>query len=133
VLKSLVVKLETVSTTRSPNNSFSKDRADRAKVFLRNLRGVAFYAVPHAGSNNISTYYNKLLTCKNRYDRGILGNMKPWRRDMNQLSVDFDCIVTRNEINVYAFCEGMPTEQMVRICWLKYVFRNEEAGCVRYR
>ncbi|CAK9195230.1 unnamed protein product [Sphagnum troendelagicum] len=40
-----------------------------------------------------------------------MGNIEPYRRDMNQLSVDFDPIVTENEINIYAFCEGKPMEQ----------------------
>ncbi|CAK9195232.1 unnamed protein product [Sphagnum troendelagicum] len=108
VLKSLVVKLERESTIRNPSNSFSKSMARHAKAFLRNVRGVAFYAVPHAGSTNIPTYVNKLLRCKNRHHRGIMGNIEPYRRDMNQLSVDFDRIVTENEISIYAFCEGQP-------------------------
>ncbi len=118
-MKSLVVKLERESTIRNPSNSFSESTAWRAKAFLRNVRGVAFYAVPHAGSTNIPTYVNKLLRCKNRHHRGIMGNIEPYRRDMNQLSVDFDRIVTENEINIYAFCEGKPMEQEVRMCWLK--------------
>jgi len=118
VLKSLVVKLERESTIFSSSNSFSEAMARRAKVFLKNVRGVAFYAVPHAGSTNIPTYVNKLLRCKKRYG-GIMGNIKPYRRDMNQLSIDFDRIVAENEINIFAFCEGKPMGQEVRMCWLK--------------
>ncbi|KAH8950442.1 hypothetical protein BDL97_10G085300 [Sphagnum fallax] len=40
-----------------------------------------------------------------------MGNIKPYSREMNQLSVDFDRIVTENEINIYAFCEGKAMEQ----------------------
>ncbi|CAN5954589.1 unnamed protein product [Sphagnum jensenii] len=40
-----------------------------------------------------------------------MANIEPYRRDMNLLSVDFDRIVTENEINIYAFCEGKPMEQ----------------------
>jgi hypothetical protein len=119
VLKSLVVKLKRESTIGSPDNSFSEAISRRAKVFLKNMRGVAFYAVPHAGSTNIPTYVNKLLRCKNRHHRGIMGNIEPYRRDMNQLSVDFDGIVTENKINIYAFCEGKPMEQEVCTCRLK--------------
>ncbi|CAM6001176.1 unnamed protein product [Sphagnum balticum] len=111
VLKSFVVKMERESSILSPSNSFSEAMARRAKVFLKNVRGVAFYAVPHAGSTNIPTYVNKLLRCKNRHHGGIMGNIEPYRRDMNQLSIDFDRIVTENEINIYAFCEGKPMEQ----------------------
>jgi hypothetical protein len=31
---------------------------------------------------------------------------------MEQLSVDFDDIVNGNKINIYAFCEGRPMEQV---------------------
>jgi hypothetical protein len=94
VLKSLVVKLERESTIRKHRDELSKATAQRAKVFLSSLRGVAFYAVPHAGSTNIPRYVNKLSRCKNKQHRGIMGNIQPCRRDMNQLSVDFERIVT---------------------------------------
>jgi hypothetical protein len=124
VLKSLVVKLKRESTIQNSTNPFSKATVQRAKVFLRNLRGVAFYAVPHAGSSNIAIYLNKLLRCDNRHHRGIMDNIQPWQRDMQQLSVDFDRIVTEDEIIIYAFCEGRPMEQVVRMCWMKWIFCN---------
>ncbi|KAH8936899.1 hypothetical protein BDL97_17G110800 [Sphagnum fallax] len=74
VLKSLVVKLKREPTIRNPTNSLSKATVQRAKVFLRNVRGVAFYAVPHAGSSNIAKYVNKLLRCNNRHHPGIMDN-----------------------------------------------------------
>jgi hypothetical protein len=125
VLKSLVVKLTTESTFRNPTNSWSKATVQNAKVFLRNVRGVAFYAVPHAGSSNIAEYVNKLLRCNNRHHRGIMDNIQPWQRDMEQLSVDFDYIVNENNINIYAFCEGRPMKQVVRMCWMKLFFPNQ--------
>jgi hypothetical protein len=48
----------------------------------------------------------------------LFQNLMDRRRDMNQLSVDFDRIVTENVINIYAFCEGRPTEEVVRMCTL---------------
>jgi len=125
VLKSLVVKLKRVSTIRNPTNPFSKATVQCAKVFLSNVRGVVFYAVPHAGSKNIAKYVNKLLRCNNRHHRGIMHNIQPWKRDMEELSVEFDGIVTENEINIYAFCEGRPIKQVVRICWMKWTFCNQ--------
>jgi len=129
VLKSLVVKLKRESTIRKPTNSWSKYTVRHAKVFLRNVRGVAFYAVPHAGSSNFTEYVNKLLRCYNRHHRGIMDNIRPWQRDMEQLSVDFDCIVTENETNIYAFCEGRPMEQVVRMCWMKWIFATKHPRC----
>ncbi|CAK9231184.1 unnamed protein product [Sphagnum troendelagicum] len=119
VLKSLVVKLNRESTIRNPINPWSRATVQCAKVFLGNVRGVAFYAVPHAGSSNIGQYVNKLLRCNNRHHPGIMDNIQPRQRDMEQLSVDFDRIVAENEINIYAFCEGRPMEQvgiLVDVC-----------------
>jgi hypothetical protein len=92
---------------------------DNADLFLRNVRGVAFYAVPHAGSRNFAEYVKALLRCNNRHHRGIMDNIQPWQRDMEELSVEFDGIVNENKVNVYAFCEGMPMEKVVRMCWMK--------------
>jgi hypothetical protein len=119
VLKSLVVKLKKTSTIRNPTNSWSKATVQSAKMFLSNVRGVAFYAVPHAGSSNIAKYVNKLLRRNNRHHPGIMDNIQPWQRDMEDLSVDFDEIVDGNKINIYAFCEGRAMELVVRICWMK--------------
>jgi hypothetical protein len=75
VLKSLVVKLKRESTIQNPTNSWSEATVRCAKVFLRNVRGVAFYAVPHAGASNIAKYVNKLLRCNNRQHSGIMDNI----------------------------------------------------------
>jgi hypothetical protein len=99
-------------------------------VFLSNVKGVGFYAVPHAGSSNIAKYVNKLLRCNNRHHPGIVDNIRPWKRDMEQLSVDFDCIVNENKINIYAFCEGRPLNA-VRMCWIKWIFCNLRMDVVR--
>jgi hypothetical protein len=48
-----------------------------------------------------------------------MDNIQPWQRDMEWLSVDFDDIVNENKINIYAFCEGRPMEDVVRTCWMK--------------
>jgi triacylglycerol esterase/lipase EstA (alpha/beta hydrolase family) len=108
VLKSLVVKLKKASTIRNTTSSWSKVTEQRAKAFLRNVKGVAFYAVPHAGSSNFTEYVKELMRCNSRHDSGIMENIQSWQRDMEWLSVDFDDIVNENEINIYAFCEGRP-------------------------
>ncbi|CAM6042832.1 unnamed protein product [Sphagnum compactum] len=84
-------------------------------MFLRNVRGVAFYAVPHSGSNIAE--YVKLLRCCNRNltNSGchpLLDNIQPWKRDMEELSKDFDDIANEKKINIYAFCEGRRMEQV---------------------
>jgi hypothetical protein len=94
-------------------------------VFLSNLKGAAFYAVPHAGSSNIAKYVNKLLRCNNRHHPGIVDNIRPWKRDMEQLSVDFDRIVNENKINIYDVCEDRPLNA-VRMCWINGFFATCE-------
>jgi hypothetical protein len=89
---------------------------------LSNVRGVAFYAVPHAGSRKFAEYVKKLLRCNNRHHPGIMENIQPGQRDMEQLSGDFDDLVQENEISIYAFCEGRPMEQVVRLRWMKWIF-----------
>ncbi len=125
MLKSLVVKLKRRLAIENATDSWSKATVQLGKVFLSNVRGVAFYAVPHAGSSNIAKYVNKLLRCNNRHHRGIMDNIQPWQRDMEQLSVDFDDIVNENKINIYAFCEGRPMEKVVRMCWMNLIFPNQ--------
>jgi hypothetical protein len=93
-------------------------------VFLSNVRGVAFYAVPHAGSTKFAEYVNKLLSCNNRHLPGIMDNIRPWQQNMEGLSVEFDGIVKENKISIYAFCEGKPMD-VVCMCWTKWIFCNQ--------
>jgi hypothetical protein len=44
---------------------------------------------------------------------------------MEDLSMYFYLIVTENEIIIYAFCEGRPMEQVVHMCWMKWIFCNQ--------
>jgi hypothetical protein len=119
VLKSLVVLLKTTLAIGSATDLWCKATMQCAKLFLSNLKGVAFYAVPHAGSSNIAKYANKLLRCYKERHPGIMDNIQPWQQDMEQLSVDFDGIVNENEISIFAFCEGRPMEQLVCMYWMR--------------
>jgi hypothetical protein len=58
-----------------------------------------------------------------------MDNIRPWQRDMEQLSEDFDRIVTENEISIYAFGEGRPMEQVVRMWWMKCLFATKHPRC----
>jgi hypothetical protein len=87
-------------------------------LFLGNVVGVALYAVPHAGSSKFAEYVKMLLRCNNRCQLGIMDNNQPWQQDMEQLSVYFDDIAAKNGINIYAFCEGRRTKQVVSMCWM---------------
>ncbi len=118
MLKSLVVQLKTRLAIENATDPLSKAAVEGAKLFLSNLKGVAFYAVPHAGSN-ITDYVNKLLRWNNRHRPGIVDHIQPWQRDMEKLSVEFEDFVTVHKINIYAFCEGRPTKHVVCMCLMQ--------------
>ncbi len=75
MLKSLVVKLKTMQKT----NDWSKATYKCGERFFSNVRGVAFYAVPHAGSSKFAEYVTMLLRCNNRHHPGIMDNIQPWQ------------------------------------------------------
>ncbi len=83
MLKSLVVKLKKESTIKNHTNPLSRVTAQRVKLFLMNVRGVVFYAVPHAGSS-IPRYVKMLLRCKRHYI-GLIENIRPCQQYMEQL------------------------------------------------
>ncbi len=122
MLKSLVVKLETME---SGTDACSKARFECGKMFLKNVRGVVFYAVPHAGSDKFAEYVSKLLSRNEGDLRRIMDNVKPWQPDMGELSMSFDDIVKENKINIFAFCEGRAMEEVVRMCWRKWIFATK--------
>jgi len=122
VLKSLVVKL---TTMKNHTNAWWKGIVKCGKVFLSNVRLVVFYAVPHSGSTKFPEYVKKLLGRNKRDLAGIMRNIEPGQQDMVDLSRNFDDIVDENKIDIYAFCEGRPMEQVVRMCWMKWIFATK--------
>jgi hypothetical protein len=122
VLKSLVVKLKTM---KSGTDAWSKATFQCGKRFLSNVRGVAFYAVPHTGSTKFAEYVTKLLRCNNKHLARIMRNIQPENREMANLSTEFEEIVNKNEISIYAFCEGRPMERVICMCWMKWIFATK--------
>jgi hypothetical protein len=107
VLKSLVVMAKKMSI-KDPTDSWTRAAVDRAKAFLNNVRGVVFYAVPHAGSDNIAKYVNNLLRSNDKHHARIMENVQPWQQDMEELSQEFENVLKEKKVNVYAFGEGKP-------------------------
>jgi hypothetical protein len=120
VLKSLVVMAKKMSI-KDPTDSWTRAAVDRAKAFLNNVRGVVFYAVPHAGSYNITEYVNNLLRSNNKHHARIMENVQPCQRDMEELSEEFENFLKEKKVNVYAFGEGKPMN-VVCICYKKCPF-----------
>jgi hypothetical protein len=121
VLKSLVVKAKNMSSIKDPQDSLTRAAVDHAKAFLNNVRGVVFYAVPHAGSYNITEYVNNLLRSNNKHHARIMENVQPCQRDMEELSQEFENFLKEKKVNVYAFGEGKPMN-VVCICYKKCPF-----------
>ncbi len=121
VLKSLVVKAKKMSSIKDPEDFLTRAAVDHAKAFLNNVRGVVFYAVPHVGSYKFAMYVNSLLRCNDTDHALIMENVQPCRRDMEELSVEFEIFLKEKKVNVYAFGEGKPMN-VVCICYKKCPF-----------
>jgi hypothetical protein len=75
--------------------------------FLKNLKGVVFYSVPHAGgTQDLSKYFKWQCQqiAKDPTQLGLLRNMESFNLKMEQLSTDF-INSTCKDINIYAFVE----------------------------
>ncbi len=117
VLKSLVVEMHKHVHQKKMNNLDVKVQKCCEK-FLKNLKGVVFYSVPHvSGTQDLSKYFkwqHQQIT-KDRTQLGLLGNMESFNRKMEQLSTDF-IKSTCEDINIYAFVEGLPIDNQ----WVRF-------------
>ncbi|KAH8967373.1 hypothetical protein BDL97_03G075100, partial [Sphagnum fallax] len=111
VLKSLVVEMHKHVYQKQTNKLDVKTQNCCSK-FLKNLKGVVFYSVPHAGgTKDLSKYFKwqcQQIT-KNKTRSSLLKNMKSLDRKMEQLSIDFNKSICE-DINIYAFVEGSPID-----------------------
>ncbi len=107
VLKSLVVEMYKHVHQRKTNN-LEVETQICCEKFLKNLKGVVFYSVPHAsGTPNLSKYFKWQCQqiAKGKTQTCLLKNMKFFNRTMEQLSTDFNKSICE-DINIYAFAEG---------------------------
>jgi hypothetical protein len=117
VIKSLVE--EACKRARLGNVRTAIDRKAKAsaEMFLKNLKGVVFYAVPHSGSKNLISYFSRCnhITIPRRVVKlaGFMENVQPLQLKMENLATTFDAIVEEHSINVYAFVEGKPMKDVV--------------------
>ena len=88
------------------------DNALRAacKSFLDNLQGIAFYGVPHAGSEATNLF--KIL--KPGLSK-ITKDLEPFQKKMAKLSVMTEDAFGGKKMNVIAFAEGKRSNGMVRL------------------
>jgi hypothetical protein len=115
IIKSLVEEANKRAYGRV-NNVIDEQSWKCANKFLKNLKGIVFYAVPHSGSG-LESYFKR---CKSNWSNKTFGvklarfmeNVKPHQIRMENLSTTFDSIMSRLRVNVYAFMEGIPTKDM---------------------
>jgi hypothetical protein len=117
VLKSLVVEMHKHVYQKQTNNLDVKAQ-NFCEKFLKNLKGVVFYSVPHAGgTQDLSKYFK--WQCqqipKGTTRSGILKNMKSFDQKMEQLSIDFNESICK-DINICAFVEGLPIDNK----WVRF-------------
>ncbi len=116
VIKSLVEEANKRVYSRA-KNALDEQSKRQANKFLKNLKGIVFYAVPHAGSK-LESYFQR---CNSNWSNKIFGvklatfmeNLKPNQSRMETLSTTFHSIMNGLEVNVYAFIEGIPTKHVV--------------------
>jgi len=109
VLKSLVVEMHKLVYQKQTNKLDAKSHIF-CEIFLKNLKGVVFYSVPHAGgTQDLSRYFKWQCQqiAKDTTPSSLLKNMESFNQKMEQLSIDFIESICEN-INIYAFVEGLP-------------------------
>jgi hypothetical protein len=117
VLKSLVVEMHKHVYQKQMTNLDVKTQNCCLK-FLKKLKGVVFYSVPHAGGTQDLLKYFKWQCqqiTKDKTRSGLLKNMKSLDRKMEQLSIDFNKSICE-DINIYAFAEGSPIDNK----WVRF-------------
>ncbi len=117
MIKSLVEEARKRARLGNVRNAIDRKAKASAEMFLKNLKGVVFYAVPHSGSKNLISHFSRCnqITIPRRVVKlaGFMQNVQPLQLKMENLSTTFDAIVEELSINVYAFVEGKPMKDVV--------------------
>jgi hypothetical protein len=117
VLKSLVVEMHKHVYQKQMTILDVKTK-NCCEMLLKNLKGVVFYSVPHAGGTQDLSKYLKWQCqqiTKDKNQSSLLKNMKSFDRKMEQLSIDFNNSICK-DINIYAFAEGLPIDNK----WVRF-------------
>jgi hypothetical protein len=121
VLKSLVVEMHKHVYQNQMTNLNVKTQ-NCCENFLKNLKGVVFYSVPHVNvTQDLSKYFKWQCQqiAKDKTQLSLLKNMKSFDQKMKQLSIDFNKFICK-DINIYAFAEGLPIDDK----WVRFSFKH---------
>jgi hypothetical protein len=117
VIKSLVEEARNRARLGTVRNDYDRKAKASAEMFLKHLKGVVFYAVPHSGSKNLISYFSRCnqiaILRRDVKLAGFMQNVQPHQLKMEKLATTFDAIVDQLSINVYAFLEGKPMKDVV--------------------
>jgi hypothetical protein len=116
VIESLVIEIHRISQ-QQPYDNLGKRGVENANVFLKNMVGVAFYAVPHAGSRQLIEYIcgQCEINLDSKQLAKVLENIDPSISKAADLSNDFSNILSSctNVYGVYVFIETQPIDDNV--------------------
>ncbi len=116
VIKSLVIEMHKISQQQHCNN-LGKSDVEKANVFLKNMLGVAFYAVPHFGSYRLIQYICKQceINLDSKQMAKVLENIDSSISKTANLSTDsLNTLAScRNVYGVYVFIETKPIDDNV--------------------
>ncbi len=116
VIKSLVFEIHKISQQQHCNN-LEKSYVVKANVFLKNMLGVAFYAVPHIGSQPLIEYICRQceISLDSKQLAKVLENINPSISKAANLSNDFIKTLASctNIYGVYVFVETKPIDDNV--------------------
>ncbi len=106
VIKALVNAMKTRSTSEAgEENKLNRNAIDKANKFLKNLKGIVFYSVPHSGAdaNALGQYFEfqGLST--------MVKDLQPFSRKMEKMSLLTEDAFYKKGVIIFAFGEGKPT------------------------
>ncbi len=113
-----------VPGTSTTPKGLTETMDSQCREFLKHIRHIIFYAVPHRGTN-IANYVEVLNSVVNLRLAGIVDNLKPFQMEMEELSDDFQFAIRQKPpIPIYAIVEtqtymkvkSLPKQQQFPLC-----------------
>ncbi len=116
IIKSLIIEIHKISQQQHYNN-LEKSYVEKANAFLKNMLGVAFYVVPHIGSQPLIEYICRQceISLDSKQLAKVLENIDPSISKAANLSNDFIKTIASctNIYGVYEFVETKPIDDNV--------------------
>jgi hypothetical protein len=116
VIESLVIEIHRISQEQHHDN-LGKRHVENANVFLKNMAGVAFYAIPHVGSRQLIEYIRRQceISLHSKQLAKVLENIDSSISKAADLSNDFFKTLASctNVYGVNVFIETQPIDDNV--------------------